>query len=104
MAKGFKTGGRKKGSKNKRTLEIEERSNGITPLEFMLKVMRNSKNPVAVRCEMAKAAAPYLHAKRAAENGHGRTMPPVVYVTPDLEEPEDDSPKQTSSKRQEALN
>jgi hypothetical protein len=92
MAKGFKTGGRTKGTKNKRTREIEERSNGITPLEYMLKVMRDSKKPVEVRCEMAKAAAPYLHAKRAPENKQGRIMPPIVYITPDLERPEDEQP------------
>ena len=70
MALGRKTGGRKKGSLNKRTLErmaIERerleliKVEGITPLEYMLEVMRDPKAPVYRRDEMAKAAAQYMH-------------------------------------------
>jgi len=34
MAKGRKTGGRKKGTKNKRTVEIEKRKEGQLPLDY----------------------------------------------------------------------
>ena len=57
--------GRKPGSKNKKSVEliakIEE--SGETPLEFMLRVMRDRSKPWADRMDMAKAAAPYVHAK-----------------------------------------
>src|SRR5439155_7565324 len=37
------------------------------------------------RDEMPKAAAPYLHAKRAPENRDGHTIPPMIYTHPPLE-------------------
>ena len=36
------------------------------PLEFMLRVMRDPREPASRRDEMAKAAAPYLHPKMQA--------------------------------------
>lgn len=56
--------GRKPGVPNKRTAEIQSavEASGITPLEFMLDVMRNGTDQ-AMRFEAAKAAAPYVHAK-----------------------------------------
>ena len=41
MAKGFKTGGRQKGTRNKRTTEIELRAKGELPLDYMLRIMRD---------------------------------------------------------------
>ena len=84
-----KTGGRKKGSRNKRTLAIEKGAKGMLPLDFMLKVMRDPKQKIELRCEMAKSAAPYLHARRAPEDKGGHAvMPVVIYEHPDLEGPE----------------
>jgi hypothetical protein len=77
-----KTGGRKKGSRNKRTIAIEKGAKGMLPLEFMLKVMRDPKESIELRCEMAKAAAPYLHARRAPEDKGGNTVPAMIYVHP----------------------
>ena len=55
--------GRKRGSVTKKTTEIAQRASegGVTPLEYMLKVMRDSKNPLGVRMDAAKASAPYIH-------------------------------------------
>lgn len=39
---------------------------GIMPLEFMLQIMRDPEADRAERLDMAKAAAPYVHAKLAA--------------------------------------
>ncbi len=36
---------------------------GQTPLEFMLMVMRDDKQDLKLRCDMAKSAAPYCHPK-----------------------------------------
>lgn len=80
-----KHGGRQKGTKNKRTIERELKEKalnealskeGLTPLEFMLQVMRDEKQPMILRVDMAKAAAPYLHAKRAPEDSSGN---PIQY-------------------------
>lgn len=67
MATGIKTGGRKKGVPNKATAakQAEIAASGLTPLEFMLGVMRNEGNEQSVRLDAAKAAAPYVHPKLA---------------------------------------
>lgn len=41
-----------------------KRSNGeMTPLDFMLAVMRDAEQDIRLRTAMAQAAAPYIHAK-----------------------------------------
>jgi hypothetical protein len=76
--KGQKTGGRRKGSKNKikppqdviRKVEAEAASiaTGESPLSYMLRVMRDPTVEDPRRDEMARAAAPYIHAKISPEN------------------------------------
>ena len=69
-----KTGGRKKGTKNKRMsmpdvvheAVVQAVIRAETPLEFMLAAMRDVNQPMPFRAEMAKAAAPYVHAKLAS--------------------------------------
>jgi hypothetical protein len=70
--------GRKKGSPNKRTAALQKavEESGITPLDFMLTIMRAELPDVedqrllleaqAMRFEAAKAAAPYVHARLSA--------------------------------------
>ena len=57
--------GRKPGSVNKKTKEMQEKvaAEGITPLEYLLEVMRNEVNEPKERLAAATAAAPYVHAK-----------------------------------------
>ena len=78
--KGQKTGGRRRGSKNKikppeeviRKVEAEAVANSIatgeSPLSYMLRVMRDPTVEDPRRDEMARAAAPYVHAKISPEN------------------------------------
>ena len=80
MGKGFKTGGRKKGTRNKRSVENDLRAKGILPLDYMLQIMRDEAKPIEIRTDMAKAAAPYVHAKRAQENKQGHACPPGHYI------------------------
>lgn len=63
MARGHKRGGRQKGAPNKVTLkrEAEIKASGMTPLDYLLSVMRDDKVDAAVRRDAAKAAAPYVH-------------------------------------------
>jgi len=69
-----KTGGRRRGTPNKRTLglqiglvaagaplELAERSSRRLPLDFLLEVMADESHPIATRVDAAKAAAPYVH-------------------------------------------
>jgi hypothetical protein len=65
MARGFKTGGRQKGSRNRATEEARAAAKaiGILPLDYMLTVMRDPNADRKRRDAMATAAAPYLHPK-----------------------------------------
>lgn len=63
---GYRPGsGRKLGSKNRIPDEIEDEaaSFGMTPLEYMLAVMRDERVDKARRDRMAAAAAPFCHAR-----------------------------------------
>lgn len=68
MAIGKKTGGRKAGTPNKATAAkaAEIAASGLTPLDYMLQVMRNPEVDPHRRDEMAKAAAPYVHPRLIA--------------------------------------
>lgn len=56
--------GRKKGAKTLITEEALKRAGeGETPLEYMLRIMRNEEEPNDRRDKMALGAAPYVHSK-----------------------------------------
>ena len=64
---GKKTGGRKKGVKNKKDKSHVEKAkqSGLMPVDYMLLVMRDCDQDTAVRMDAAKSAAPYLTPKLA---------------------------------------
>lgn len=68
MAAGKKTGGRQKGTPNKATAAkaAEIAASGLTPLDYMLSVLRDEANDPIARLDAAKAAAPYVHPKLAS--------------------------------------
>lgn len=82
MARGRKTGGRKKGVPNKATAAklAAVESSGLTPLDFMLQLMRDEKQPLAMRANAAKDAAPYVHARLAAIEHSGKEGGPIELV------------------------
>lgn len=57
--------GRKRGAIRKATAAAQAKAaeGGILPLDFMLAVMRDETAKREERLDMAKAAAPYVHAK-----------------------------------------
>lgn len=82
--------GRKKGAATKRTREIADRAmeEGITPLEYMLQIMRSDsehEDPKiqiareAMRFEAAKAAAPYVHPRLATVEHKGNVDEPLEH-------------------------
>lgn len=77
MARGGKRegAGRKAGSPNKKTAERIEQieKSGITPLDYMLNLMRDETQPSEARFEAAKACAPYVHARLSAIE-HGGSL------------------------------
>ncbi|WP_152045490.1 hypothetical protein [Aureimonas psammosilenae] len=82
MAVGKKTGGRTKGTPNKATAKREREiaRGGTTPLEYMLKVMRNPRAEGERRDRMAVAAAPYVHPKLSTMQHSGPNGGPIPTV------------------------
>ena len=82
MAVGRKTGGRLKGMPNKATLKREKAiaETGLTPLDYMLAVLRNEDNAPDLRLDAAKSAAPYCHPKLATITHNGPDGGPMVFV------------------------
>lgn len=82
MAAGLKTGGRKRGTPNRATAAKEAAiaASGLTPLDFMLNVLRDEQRAFDERMDAAKSAAPYCHAKRAPVDGDGNEATLTVIV------------------------
>ena len=82
MAAGVKTGGRQKGTPNRATVAKAEEiaASGLTPLDFMLKLLRDEAQPTDLRLDAAKSAAPYVHPKRAPVNSDGEDSSGIVVV------------------------
>ena len=76
MAQGRKTGGRRKGTPNRVTAERQAAvaASGLTPLDYMLSVMRDTNEELGVRLSAATSAAPYVHPKlsNVAVSGQGQ--------------------------------
>lgn len=87
MALGRKTGGRTKGVPNKATAEkaAAVAASGLTPLEYMLAVMRDHEQPAEARLDAAKNAAPYVHPRLAAVEHTGKVMLPIVISSTDAD-------------------
>jgi hypothetical protein len=68
MALGQKTGGRKAGTPNQVTAaqRAQIASSGLTPLDYMLQILRDETQPAENRMWAAVKAAPYVHARKSA--------------------------------------
>ena len=68
MARGFKSGGRSRGTPNRRTTEVSEllAKLGCDPLKGMARIAMKRRNPVELRAQMFKELAPYVYPKRKA--------------------------------------
>lgn len=62
---GERRGGRQKGIPNRKTAETVARieESGLTPLDYMLGILRDETADAGQRFEAAKHAAPYVHPK-----------------------------------------
>ena len=72
--------GSKPGVPNKKTQEQLEavKEGGMTPLEYLLEVMRDTGREAPIRIDAAKAAAPYVHAKLSSVEMSGKDGGPAV--------------------------
>src|ERR1700726_3641242 len=81
--------GRPKGAKSAKTLEIARKAieSGLTPLEFMMDILRDVNQPKQLRFEAAKSAAPYIHPRLAhIESKNETAVTNVVSPEPTLSE------------------
>lgn len=78
-APGERRGGRQQGAANQRTREIADRATreGITPLEYMLAVLRDPKASKERRDWAAEKAAPYMHPRLQAIQHSGPDGGPI---------------------------
>jgi hypothetical protein len=102
MARGFKTGGRKKGTQNKRAAELTKliEQSGESPLQYMLRVMRDKSAAPERRDQMAKWSAAYVHARISAVDAKesGPIHPPIhVEITFVPGSPDPDRPNRGTS-------
>jgi hypothetical protein len=92
--------GRPKGARNRRTRALIEaaEADGETPLQYMLRVMRDQDAPARRRDEMARAAAPFVHARLTSvepkpvsdpSKPEGANRIEVVFVRPKSEQDKD---------------
>ena len=74
--------GRKKGSVAKVDMEARQKAleQGESPLDYMLRVMRDLTQDYKRRDDMAKAAAPYLHARLQSVEVSGNPDNPLEVI------------------------
>jgi hypothetical protein len=107
MAWGRKTGGRQKGTPNKKTSVLAAQAEAAvavadgeeTPIDYMLRIMRDPTVEPARRDAMGKAAAPYRHPQLQAVahkhlNADGTPIAPTVIVR--IMQPPESRPRLTS--------
>ena len=104
---GERRGGRTKGTPNKATAAkaAEVAASGLTPLDYMLTVLRNETNTMEVRLDAANKAAPYVHPKLAAvtvgndpdnplpDNGAGAISESLAFIAAALGGGENKAPR-----------
>ena len=77
---GRKTGAVSKATAARKVLIEEASKEGLTPLEFLLQVLRNPNERQDVRIDAAKSAAPYMHPRLAAVEHSGNKDNPVSFT------------------------
>ncbi len=75
--------GRKKGSANKATAarQKEIAESGLTPIEYMMNVLRNDQETPERRMDAAKSAAPYVHPRLQSTEVSGKGGGPIEIVS-----------------------
>ena len=75
-----------------RQLAIEAVETGITPLEFLISVMRDKGNELSTRLDAAKAAASYVYPKLASVEHKGDADHPLGIAIMSAVPRDDDQP------------
>lgn len=98
MAVGKKTGGRQKGTPNKATAEkaAKVEASGLTPLDYLISVMRDITLSRDERMDAAKAAAPYVHPRLSQVDSRAQVTHNYVARIPEPAKSADEWQKQHS--------
>lgn len=90
--------GRKPGNSTRMNEEARQQAlvGGISPLDFMLKILRDENQAADARFEAAKAAAPYVHARLAAVEHSGDMTLRHEDALDELDDPGVDDQAETS--------
>jgi hypothetical protein len=64
MPTGYKTGGRKKGTPNKRTELFLDCLGDYNPLEALLRLVKDTKTPIDTKVKINLDLLPYMYPKR----------------------------------------
>src|SRR5712692_1223398 len=86
---GERRGGRRRGTPNRATAAkaAAVAASGLTPLDYLISVLRDETAPRAERMEAAARAAPYVHPRLAAIEHTGAAGGPIQVEQPlDLSE------------------
>ena len=85
-----KVGGRAKGTGNRATIarQAAVAASGLTPLDFLLSLMRDEGAELHLRLDAAKAAASFVHPKLASIAHSGKDGGPVALRVEDMTENE----------------
>jgi len=79
--------GRRPGGRNRKQAAIASAAadKGVSPVEFLLSVMRDEEQSMAMRTDAAKSVAPYLHPRLAAVEHSGKVVLPIVISSTDAD-------------------
>ena len=97
LPKRRKTGGRQKGTPNKRTAERQEaiaviKASGTSPMAFFADLLGNEQAPLELRFQAAKELAPFVHPKlasvesRAGGKTHEQRLEELMKMAEDADE------------------
>lgn len=82
--------GRKKGAANKASIarQKEIAESGLTPLDYMMRVLRDDLETPERRMDAAKSAAPYVHPRLQAVEHTGKDGGPIEITRIELVAPD----------------
>ncbi len=79
MASGYKTGGRTRGTPNRKTQAVIDRLDALNcdPIEAMAKIAMDEKVEMSIRAQMYKELAQYISSKRKTIEVSGEETAPI---------------------------
>lgn len=81
MAKGIKTGGRAKGTPNKKTTELMELLGDYNPIQRLIEIAKDENTSLDMQVKINLDLLPYIYPKRKSIDMNSNEMPEVkIYI------------------------